>query len=187
MHWNPERPTLAVKPSRIRRDPVPVQKRLKPRSNEQEMWLGVAGILFMATLVVVIIIGVSVTLIFRSDPAADAVAAIKFGQCYNSDGRNCVLDGDTIFVDGEQVAIAGIEAPAINDAQCPAERSRGIDAAVGLSGLLQSGAVSVSPAFRDEYGRTVRKVTANGRDVSEYMTSHSLARTFTGERQNWCS
>lgn len=190
-HWNPGKKTVELepvaRPSRIRRDPVRIEKKVEQRSREEEMWLGVAGILFMATLLVTTIIGISITMVFKSDPAADAAASVQFGQCYNSDGQNCVVDGNTIYVDHARVTIAGIEAPEINGARCQKERDRGIAAAVALSGLLQSGNVTVSPTFRDEYGRAVSKVGVNGRDVADYLNSHNLVRAYTGERQDWCS
>jgi len=190
-HWKPGKKTVeleqAARPSRIRRDPVRQEKKVEQQSREQEMWLGVAGILFMATLLVATIIGISTTMVFKNDPAADAADSVQFGQCYNSDGRNCVLDGDTIYVDRAKVLIAGIEAPDINGARCDQEKSRGIAAAVALSDLLQSGNVTVSPAFRDEYGRTVSKVAVKGQDVADYLISHSFVRAFTGEKQKWCS
>ena len=195
-HWKPAGKAVALggsrirrdpaRPSRIRREPVQLEKNDEPRTEEQELWFGVLGILFMAALLVAVIVGISITMIFKSDPAADAAAAVKFGQCYNSDGSNCVLDGDTIYVDHQRVQLAGIEAPEIIAAHCREEKDRGIAAAVGLSDLLQSGNVTVSPPFLDEYDRVVRKVAVNGRDVSGWMFNHSLVRGFTGEKQNWC-
>jgi len=190
-HWKPGKKTVELepvaRPSRIRRDPVRLEKKVEQRSREQEIWLGVAGILFMATLLMVTIIGISITLVFKSDPAADAAQSVQFGQCYNSDGRNCVVDGDTLYVDHAKVLIAGIEAPEINGARCAQEKDRGIAAAVALSDLLQSGSVTVSPTFRDEYGRAVSKVTVKGRDVADYMISHSFVRAYAGEKQKWCN
>ena len=184
-HWNPPRQTIAVKPSRIRREPIRVEQ--KPRvvySDEREIAVGVVGILLFAVALVVVIVGISIFTIFKPDPAAQAA---KFGQCYNSDGQNCVIDGDTLYVGGSRVEVAGIEAPQINGARCPEERDRGIAAAVALSDLLAGGNVTVSPPFRDEYGRTVRSVAVKGRDVGQKMIGQSLVRPYTGEPQKWCS
>lgn len=196
-HWNPAEKKVALggsrirrdpaRPSRIRREPVQLEKKVEARSEEQEMWLGVVGILVMAALLVAVIVGISITMIFKSDPATDSADSVQFGQCYNSDGANCVLTGDTIYADHAKVEIAGIEAPAINGALCGQEKDRGIAAAVALSDLLQSGNVTISPTFRDEYGRTVRRVAVKGQDVSQWMINHSFVRGFTGEKQKWCS
>jgi micrococcal nuclease len=189
--WNPARNTVAVRPSRIRRQPValsesPVESaKAQARSDEREIWGGVAGVLLMAAAVVVLTVGVSLATIFHDDPGAAARAA-RFEQCYNAEGRNCVLEGDTIYVGGEKVEIAGIAAPHIQGAQCEAERSRGIAAAVRLAELLNGGKVTVGRAFRDDYGRAVRKVQVDGEDVGETMISAGLARDYVGDSPEWC-
>jgi micrococcal nuclease len=189
-HWKPGKKTVELRPvarpSRIRRDPVRIEeKKVQERSEEREIWGGVAGVLLMAAAVVAVIVGISIATFSRYDPAAEAKSE-RFGQCNNADGPNCVLDGDTIYVGGQKVQIAGIAAPQIQGAQCDTERSRGIDAAVRLADLLNSGKVTVSPAFRDEYGRGVRSVQVKGRDVAERMINIGLARRYFGERPGWC-
>ena len=196
-HWNPgaDVPALGrsrirrepARPSRIRREPIRLEKKEATYSEEREIAVGVIGIALFAVALVVVIVGISIFTIFKSDPAAEAADAVQFGQCYNSDGRDCVLTGDTIYVDHQRVQIAGIEAPGIVGAGCSQEKDRGIAAAVGLSGLLQSGEVTVSPTFLDEYGRAVSKVQVKGQDVAEKMLNYSFVRRYTGEKQKWCN
>ena len=154
------------------------------RTREEEMWLGIAGIILFALIVAAVIVGVSAATLFHDDPAADA-RATQFDQCYNG-GANCVVDGDTIYVAGEKVVIAGIAAPAINEAACPDERSRGIDSAVELANLLNSGTVTLGSPYRDGYGRTVRSVEVKGEDVGQRMLDAGLAREYDGTRLNYC-
>lgn len=194
-HWKPGRQTVAqrpskirrepVRPSRIRRDPVRQEKEVQARSEEREIWLGVAGVLLIAASIAVATVGISAATIFHR--AANTRPAGHFGQCYNEDGPNCVLDGDTIYVGGEKVQVAGIEVPAIQDARCDTERSRGIQAAVKMADLLSSGAVTVSPSFRDEYGRDVRTVQVKGEDVAGKMIAGDAARRYDGLNQSWCA
>ena len=63
---NRSKPTVdlqqqAARPSRIRRDPMrsPAKVELKPRDKERELWLGVAGVVAMATACVAVVLGVS--------------------------------------------------------------------------------------------------------------------------------
>jgi endonuclease YncB( thermonuclease family) len=197
MHSKIRRKTVAVRPSRIRREPVRLQNIAPPlskaelekavaRSRKLEVWGGVGGVLLFGAGLAVAIVGISAATIFRdSDPAAAAQAA-RFVQCYSTDGSNCVLDGGTVYVAGEKVAIAGIEAPQIQDAQCDDERNRGIGAAVRLADLLNSGKVTVSRSFRDSYGRDVRKVKVNGEDVGAAMIDAGVAREYDGKQPDWC-
>src|SRR5689334_7530370 len=96
-HWRPSKATVAlntaqpaVKPSRIRREPVRLQAvaKAEPVSREREIAGGVVGILLVAAALVTAIIGISAATLFRDDPNAAAEAA-RFGQCYNAGGPNC--------------------------------------------------------------------------------------------------
>jgi micrococcal nuclease len=149
------------------------------------MWGGVAGVVLFGVALAVLVVGISVATIFHEDRAA-AARALRFGQCYNAAGPNCVLDGATIYVARQKVTIAGVEAPQIQGARCDAERSRGIDAAVRLADLLNSGKVSVGAPFRDAEGRVVRKVQVNGEDAGEALISAGAAREYDGSRGTWC-
>ena len=37
--------------------------------------------------------------------------SVRFSQCVWGGGTNCVVDGDTIYLDGTKIRIAGIDAP----------------------------------------------------------------------------
>lgn len=154
-------------------------------SEGREIWGGIAGVVLIAVALAVAILGISIATIFHDDSGA-ADSAGRFGQCLTEYGPNCVVDGDTIHVGGVTVVIAGIEAPAIEDARCSDERNEGIQAAVRLADLLSSGEVVVSPAFRDEFGREVHKVQVKGDDVAGKMVGEGLVRRYDGLNRGWC-
>ena len=190
MHWKPEvTKPVALGKSRIRRDPVPLAspvalRKVPPRSDTKETWFGVAGVLVIAATLVIATVGIAVATYSKFDPSVAAEAS-RFGQCYNG-GPNCVLSGDTIYVGSARVEIAGMEAPGIQGARCEAERTRGIEAAVQLANLLNSGRVTVSGTFRDEFGRDVRKVQVKGVDVAGTLISAELAREYGSKTRPWC-
>ena len=188
-HWKPSRQSADLRPSRIRREPVRLHreadlKKAEIYSREREIWAGLAGITLFAVALAALILGLSSATIFHDDPAATA-RDLQFGQCYDG-GPNCVVDGETVYVAGEKVQIAGVSAPAIQGASCSQERDRGIDAAVRLADLLNSGKVSLSGPFRDEYGRNVRKVAVGDEDVAERMIDAGIVRRYDGTKQSWC-
>ena len=192
-HWTPPARKDPVKQSRIRREPVrlvsevaPAPRKTARLTNEQEMWAGVTGVLLFAAAVVVLVVAAAVFTYTRGDPAAAANAA-RFAQCYDSTGSNCVLDGNTIYVAGQRVEIAGIAAPKIQGAQCDAERSKGIDAAVQLEALLNSGTVTVGRPSRDFYGRVGSEVQVKGVDVAQMLMNRDAVRKYEGSQPSWCS
>ena len=177
---------VAVRPSRIRRDPLPVQKKLDKVeiSEEREIWGGVAGILLFAAVLAVGTVGISAATLFHTrSPSAPPP---RFGQCYNSGVADCVLDGDTIYLGGEKVEIAGMATAKIQDASCDHERIRGIDAALQLATLLNKGNVTLGGAVRDSDGQLRQRVEVDGQDVSAAMINSGAARAADGDR-NWCA
>jgi len=194
MHWNPGRQPATLGKSRIRRDPALVskirrepvlaQKKPEPRTDEEEMLFGVLGVLLIAGVVVALVLGAAMFTIFKV--VNDGPPAGHFGQCYNENGPNCVMDGDTIYVAGEKVEIAGMDAPEVLDSRCDRERNRGIAAAVAMAGLLSSGPVTVSAPFRDEFGRVVQTVKVKDKDVGTQMIHDGFAQR-AGKPDKWCS
>lgn len=187
----PARQTVELRPSRIRRDParVPnnanVQKAAATVSEEREIWGGVAGIVVFAILITIAIVGISFATIFHGD--ASAKNAPRFGQCYNAGGPDCVIDGQTIYLSGQKLEIANMVAPKIQDAKCDDERTKGIDAAVHLADLLNSGKVTAGAAVSGPDGQPRTQVAVDGRDVGRAMVDAGAARDPTAGSVDWCS
>jgi endonuclease YncB( thermonuclease family) len=122
----------------------------------------------------------------RSDEAAGV--RVAFGYCKWGGGLNCVVDGDTIYLNGAKIRIAGIDAPETHDYRCGSELALGERAARRLQDLLNSGPVTLSSIDRDRdvYGRLLRNVAVNGQDVGDALISEDLARRYAGGRRPWC-
>ena len=115
-------------------------------------------------------------------------ARILFGLCHVGGVSNCVVDGDTFWIDGEKVRIAGIDAPETHPSHCAEEARLGSAATGRLRALLNSGAVTMTSIDRnrDRYGRLLRNVSVNGRDVGDVLIGEGLAREYAGGRRPWC-
>lgn len=104
-----------------------------------------------------------------------------------------VHDGDTIrLCDGERVRLQGIDAPELQDSpRCsPASLRRlagsrnppwcdyeaGEASRATLSAFLHAGPVNIQRLGQDDYGRTLAKLSMNGRDAGEYMIRRGVAR-----------
>jgi endonuclease YncB( thermonuclease family) len=122
-----------------------------------------------------------------SGAMAQAVSA-RFGYCHTGGGTNCVVDGDTFYLGGEKVRIAGIDAPETHPPRCADEARLGNQATEKLNALLNSGAVTMTSIDRDRdtYGRLLRNVAVNGHDVGEAMISAGVAREYGSGRRPWC-
>lgn len=189
--WNPAKPKVALKPSRIRREPVRLtndaraERKAVAVSLERQLWGGVSGVILFAIALAVLVVAISIATFTRYDPAA-AAAAARFGQCYNAFGPNCVIDGGTAYVGGEKVRIAGIDAPRIQGARCAEEKERGIDAALRLAELLNGGKVSLGANITGNDGQLRRKIEVDGQDIAPAMVGDGLARPDDAGEQDWC-
>ena len=60
--------------------------------------------------------------------AAAGIAAgerASFSFCHVEAGYNCVVDGDTIWLKGEKIRVADIDAAATHDYRCASEKALG--------------------------------------------------------------
>ena len=111
-----------------------------------------------------------------------------FGFCHVGGGTNCVVDGDTLWIQGQKVRVADIDAPETHDYRCPSEKALGDRATQRLNQLVNSGSVMLQSIDRDEdrYGRKLRIVMVNGTSVGDTLVSEGLARYYEGGRKPWC-
>ena len=113
----------------------------------------------------------------------------SFTLCHTGGGTNCVVDGDTIWLDGEKIRVADIDTPETHGPKCPSEGELGERATRRLHQLVNAGPFSVSAIGSrdtDRYGRKLRVLTRDGRSLGDQLVSEGLARTWTGRREPWC-
>ena len=120
--------------------------------------------------------------------AAGPEVRARFGLCHTGGGANCVVDGDTFWMDGVKIRIADIDAPETHPSRCAEEARLGDAATLRLQALLNAGPVRLAAADRDEdrYGRKLRVVMRGGTSLGDVLVSEGLARHWTGRRQPWC-
>lgn len=123
-------------------------------------------------------------------PSTSATSGIRaaFSLCHSGGGYNCVVDGDTIWLEGTKVRIADIDTPETHEPRCASEKALGDKATRRLQALLNSGAITTLSIDRDEdrYGRKLRLVMVDGASVGEMLVREGLARPYAGGRRPWC-
>lgn len=112
----------------------------------------------------------------------------QFTLCHEGGGTNCVVDGDTLWMAGEKLRIAGIDAPETHEPKCAREGELGRRSAARLQALLNSGTVTATAADRDRdpNGRLLRNLSVHGRDVGRTLIAEGLAREYGGRKRGWC-
>lgn len=134
----------------------------------------------------------SVSDLFSQRPVAlasgQSEARERFHFCHTGGGTNCVVDGDTIWLQGENIRIADIDAPETHEYGCDSEKALGDRASQRLLALVNSGTITLRPIDRDmdSYGRKLRLVFVNGESVGDTLVNEGLARYYEGGKRPWC-
>ncbi|MBN8501397.1 MAG: thermonuclease family protein [Sphingomonadales bacterium] len=115
--------------------------------------------------------------------------ATAFTLCADAPRINCVVDGDTFWINGEKVRLADINAPETAQAGCTAERVLGNRAKRRLLTLLNAGPFTLAIEGRatDRYGRSLRIAKRGGRSLGEQLVREGLAEPWRGRRSDWCA
>lgn len=114
--------------------------------------------------------------------------AATFALCATPPHSNCVIDGDTFYLDREAIRIADIDAPETHPARCTYEAKLGERATHRLRDLLNAEPFDVKSYERDtdRYGRKLRIIARDGRSIGNMLVTEGLARPWTGKRAPWC-
>ncbi|WP_246780945.1 thermonuclease family protein [Rhizobium sp. BK602] len=112
----------------------------------------------------------------------------RFSICGDERRVNCVVDGDTFWMDGVKIRIADIDAPEIHPARCAGEQDLGDAATLRLQDLLNDGPFELRAIDRDEdqYGRKLRLIERGDQSIGEELVKEGVARRWEGRRRPWC-
>ena len=124
----------------------------------------------------------------RAAVSATTSSGLVFGLCNQGGLTNCVASGDSFYLGGKTVRIAGIEAPQFYGAACPKEAALGRKSAARLQTILNSGELEMTKVGQDldRYGLLLRSVAVEGKDVGRTLVSASLARDIGDMTRSWC-
>ena len=119
---------------------------------------------------------------------AVATSAHAIGKCGSGKRYTCVVDGDTLWLEGEKMRLQGFDTPETTTNICGGNRevSLGHKATNRLIQLLNSGEVTFRRNGFDKYGRTLADFYINGVDVGEILIAEGLARSWPDGREFWC-
>lgn len=147
--------------------------------------------------------GTTATMIDRMETAAVEAAPVKltqdtaaapktskhFSLCSGPVRVTCVVDGDTLWLDGTKIRIADIDTPEVSNFKCRSEKALGDRATRRLLQLVNAGPFEVRAwpdRDEDKHGRKLRVLVRGGRSLGDILVAEGLARTWTGRRQPWC-
>lgn len=129
-----------------------------------------------------------------SSPSVEPIAvtgttySVAFSIC-GKKRKNCVVDGDTFWLDGEKIRLADIDTPEVHQPKCASEQRLGIQATSRFLFLLNQGPFQLQrQADRefDRYGRRLLMVSRDGSSLGDQLVKEGLAHRWLGKRVSWC-
>jgi micrococcal nuclease len=131
----------------------------------------------------------SLVTLISSTPAA----AIQLEMCDNRPNtvdKSCVVDGDTIWLDGENIRLKDFDTPEPQTQICggAGEVALAHRASARLQDLLNSNEWTIERFGLDgtRSRRTLATIRINGRDVGDILIAEGLARRWPNGREFWC-
>lgn len=114
---------------------------------------------------------------------------VQFAMC-GATRYTCVVDGDTIWLDGQNLRLQSFDTPEPYTAICGGrdEVALAQRASARLLDLLNSNPFTVDTFGLDSTGkRTLATIKIGGRDVGDVLIEERLARRWPDGDEWWCS
>lgn len=120
--------------------------------------------------------------------APDVTVAARFTMC-GRDRYTCVVDGDTIWIEGQNLRLQSFDTPEPHDGICGGAQEVALAnrASARLLNLLNGNRFTVETFGIDGTGsRTLATIRIAGRDVGDFLIEERLARRWPEGDEWWC-
>ena len=114
--------------------------------------------------------------------------SITFEKCGSAKRITCVVDGDTIWFEGEKIRLMDYDTPEPTTNVCGGQIERDLAAAASdrLLELLNKNQFTIAREGEDQYGRTLAVISVGGTNVGEILIAEGLARSWPNGIEFWC-
>jgi endonuclease YncB( thermonuclease family) len=114
--------------------------------------------------------------------------ALAIEMCGSGPRENCIVDGDTFWLNGEKYRPMGYDTPEPMTNICggAVELELAKQASQRLLRLFNETEISIEPNGRDRYDRILAIVRSDGEDVGNILIREGLARSYPDGCEFWC-
>lgn len=107
----------------------------------------------------------------------------------NTPDKTCIVDGDTLWLNGENIRLEGFDTPEPQTNICGGDQEKALatQASARLRELLNDNEWTIERVGMDRNGRTLATIRIGGRDVGEWLIEERLARWWPDGEEWWCA
>lgn len=115
-------------------------------------------------------------------------SAVAIEKCGSDQRYTCVVDGDTLWLEGEKIRMMGYDTPEPQTNICGGAREVRLanQASTRLVQILNQGVVTVERHGKDRYDRTLAVIQVDGVNVGDILVEEGLARYWPDGPEFWC-
>lgn len=112
----------------------------------------------------------------------------RLQMCGSGQRHTCVVDGDTIWLEGINLRLQAYDTPEPHNDICGGAQEVALAkrASARLLELLNSNSFTVETFGTDRYDRTLATIRIGGTDVGDILISEGLARHWPNGPEFWC-
>jgi Micrococcal nuclease (thermonuclease) homologs len=113
---------------------------------------------------------------------------VQFSMCGSGRRHTCVVDGDTIWLEGKNLRLQSFDTPEPYNDICGGAQEVALAkrASARLLDLLNSYPFTVETHGEDRYDRTLATIRIAGQDVGDILIAEGLARRWPNGDEFWC-
>ena len=113
---------------------------------------------------------------------------VRFSMCGSGKRHTCIVDGDTIWLNGENLRLQAFDTPEPYNDICGGAQEIALAkrASARLLNLLNSSPITVESFGQDRYDRTLATILISGQDVGDILIAEGLARRWPDGAEFWC-
>jgi endonuclease YncB( thermonuclease family) len=116
-----------------------------------------------------------------------ASPALAIEVCGSGPRITCVVDGDTVWIEGIKYRFEEIDTPEKDGlAKCPQEALQAAVATERLAEILTAYPFTIEPSGMDRYGRVLARFNIGKTTAGEMLIAEGLAKPWRGRTADWC-
>lgn len=118
-----------------------------------------------------------------------ATPGLAIEMCGAGPRVNCIVDGDTFWINGVKYRSSGYDTPEVSSRHAcggPEELALGASASSRLLELFNTTSITLEPTGGMSYDRVLAVVRSNGENVADILVREGLAAYYPDGDEFWC-